>query len=78
MRATNYAFSTATALTTATPTTVPCRGVLISCTAAGTLTLTLMDGSTVTIDVIVGTIVLPLAVTEYTAGTATATVYAMM
>lgn len=72
------AFQSATALAASDTVTTadPGRNVLISCTTAGNVKLGLADGSTVTIDVVAGSIVLPLQVAQFfvTGTTATATV----
>ncbi len=46
------------------------RGIMIAITTAGTVTLTMADGSSFTITLPVGTVFLPLAVQTFTLGTA--------
>lgn len=51
------------------------KSVLISVTAAGTVTITLADGSTIAPSFPIGVFHLPFAATTITNGTATATYY---
>ena len=61
-------------LTEATP-GVPGRAIQIRASGAGTVTLTLLDGSTIPVTVPTGVTVLPYMVTKATVGTATITSY---
>lgn len=49
--------------------------VAITATVAGTVTLTLLDGSTIVVSVPTGTTIWPFMVTKATVGTATITSY---
>lgn len=49
--------------------------ILITATTAGTVTLTLLDSSTVVVTVPLGSTILPFMVTKATVGTATITGY---
>lgn len=55
----------------------PGKYVLVSTTVAGTQVLTMSDGTTCTPSFPIGVVCLPLAITGYTTGTGTATVYIM-
>lgn len=50
-------------------------GIQITASGAGTVTLTLLDGSTIPVTVPTGVTVLPYMVTKATVGTATITSY---
>lgn len=54
------------------------RAVWVVATTAGTITLTLSDGSTITVPVAVGLTTLPVAATKYTFTGAAGTVYNML
>lgn len=50
-------------------------GIMITASVAGTVTLTLLDGSTVVVSVPVGSTIYPFQVIKATVGTATITSY---
>lgn len=66
--------SNAFALTEATP-GAPGRAIQIRASGAGTVTLLLAGGTSVVVDVVIGTNIFPYAVTTATVGTATITSY---
>jgi hypothetical protein len=73
-----YSLATSASYGNATPLTVgtaaaPGKEFLVAATAAGNITLTLSGGGSIALPVAVGITRLPLAVTEVTASTATAT-----
>lgn len=71
-----YAQSAALVVATPNPAIIgdqyPVRGILITATVAGNCVLKLDDGSTLTVALAVGTVILPLAVINVMSQTATA------
>lgn len=65
----------ARALTENTAGMIPGRAILITASVAGTVTLTLQNGSTVIVNPAAGDNIYPFAVTKATVGTATITNY---
>ena len=51
------------------------KGVLFSCSVAGAAGLTMVDGTTATLQIPVGSYYFPFAVTTYTSSSGTMTVY---
>lgn len=62
-------------LTEDTSTTAPGKAIQISATVAGTVTLTLFDGSLIIVNVVVGDNIYPYSVSKATVGTATISNY---
>ncbi len=71
----NYPIIGAAAMTSGTAITTPGRAIQISVTGAGTVTLTLTNGSTVVVNPVVGDNIYPYSVKMATDGTATGATY---
>ena len=67
----------ATVTTSASPFANAALGFWVNCTAAGSITLTLASGSSVTVPMAVGTFYVPIFATAFTASTGTLTVIAL-
>lgn len=59
----------------ASTTVIPGVSIDVTATTAGTITLTMADGSTLVHTIQIGSTILPLAVTQWVAGTAVVTAF---
>ena len=54
------------------------RGLLINCSAAATITITNLDGSTASVNFQTGNVLLPLQINKWTLGSGTITISAVV